>query len=107
MMAIRNGLRHVLWIGGSPCAGKTSIAKALALSYHLQTYHFDVLERAHIGRSTQARQPALQAFLTMTMDQQHVLRSIETFGTRVLPTFDKDPVHSTTRLREAALKKAA
>ena len=35
--------------------------------------------------------------LTMTMDQKHVLRSIETFGKHVLPMFDKDPVHSTTR----------
>ena len=45
--------------------------------------------------------------LTMTMDQKYVLRSIETFGTQVLPIFDTDPVHTTTRLREAALKQAA
>ena len=45
--------------------------------------------------------------LTMTMDQKHVLRSIETFGKHVLPLFDKDPVHSTRRHREAALKQAA
>jgi hypothetical protein len=45
--------------------------------------------------------------LTMTLDQSHVLRSIETFGKHVLPQFDKDPVHSTTRMREAAVKKAA
>jgi hypothetical protein len=45
--------------------------------------------------------------LTMTMDQKYVLRSIETFGKHVLPVFDTDPVHSTTRLRQAALKQAA
>ncbi len=45
--------------------------------------------------------------LTMTLDQKQVLRSIETFGKHVLPVFDKDPVHSTTRMREASLKKAA
>ena len=45
--------------------------------------------------------------LTLTMDQKDVLRSIETFGKHVLPLFDKDPVHSTTRMREAAVKKAA
>jgi alkanesulfonate monooxygenase SsuD/methylene tetrahydromethanopterin reductase-like flavin-dependent oxidoreductase (luciferase family) len=44
----------------------------------------------------------IYAPLTLTMDQKHVLQSIETFGTRVLPLFDKDPVHSTTRQREAA-----
>ncbi len=45
--------------------------------------------------------------LTLTMDQKHVLRSIETFGKYVLPRFDTDPVHSTTRQREAALKACA
>ena len=45
--------------------------------------------------------------LTMSMDQKNVLRSIETFGRRVLPQFDKDPMHRTTRLRQAALASAA
>jgi hypothetical protein len=49
----------------------------------------------------------IYAPLTLTMDQQYVLESIETFGTHVLPKFDKDPVHSTTRQREAALKAKA
>jgi len=41
--------------------------------------------------------------LTLTLDQKHVLRSIETFGKHVLPKFDKDPVPSTRRQREAQL----
>jgi len=45
----------------------------------------------------------IYAPLTLTLDQKHVLRSIETFGKHVLPTFDKDPVHSTKRQREAQL----
>jgi alkanesulfonate monooxygenase SsuD/methylene tetrahydromethanopterin reductase-like flavin-dependent oxidoreductase (luciferase family) len=45
--------------------------------------------------------------LTMTMDQKQVLRSIDTFGRRVLPLFDKDPMHRTTRQRQAALDAAA
>jgi alkanesulfonate monooxygenase SsuD/methylene tetrahydromethanopterin reductase-like flavin-dependent oxidoreductase (luciferase family) len=49
----------------------------------------------------------IYAPLTLTLDQKHVLRSIETFGKKVLPVFDKDPMHSTTRQREAALKGAA
>ena len=49
----------------------------------------------------------IYAPLTLTMDQKYVLESIETFGTHVLPKFDKDPVHSTTRQREAALKAKA
>jgi len=46
----------------------------------------------------------IYAPLTLTLDQKYVLESIETFGRRVLPKFDRDPVHSTTRQREAALK---
>ena len=45
----------------------------------------------------------IYAPLTLTLDQKHVLRSIETFGKHVLPKFDRDPVHSTTRQREAQL----
>lgn len=45
----------------------------------------------------------IYAPLTLTLDQKHVLRSIEMFGKHVLPRFDRDPVHSTTRQREAAL----
>jgi len=45
----------------------------------------------------------IYAPLTLTLEQKHVLRSIETFGKHVLPKFDKDPVHSTTRQREAQL----
>lgn len=39
--------------------------------------------------------------LVTTMDQSYVLESIETFGKHVIPRFDKDPVHSTKRQREA------
>ena len=49
----------------------------------------------------------IYAPLTLTLDQKYVLESIETFGKHVLPRFDTDPVHSTTRQREAALKAKA
>ena len=32
--------------------------------------------------------------------------AVETFGSHVLPQFDKDPVHSTTHQREAYLRRA-
>lgn len=49
----------------------------------------------------------IYAPLTLAMDQKHVLESIEVFGNKVLPLFDKDPVHSTVRRRQAQLAKAA
>ena len=36
------------------------------------------------------------------MPIDEALESIETFGKHVIPHFDKDPKHSTTRYREAA-----
>jgi alkanesulfonate monooxygenase SsuD/methylene tetrahydromethanopterin reductase-like flavin-dependent oxidoreductase (luciferase family) len=43
----------------------------------------------------------IYAPLTLTLDQKYVLESIETFGKHVLPKFDKDPLHRTTRQRQA------
>jgi alkanesulfonate monooxygenase SsuD/methylene tetrahydromethanopterin reductase-like flavin-dependent oxidoreductase (luciferase family) len=49
----------------------------------------------------------IYAPLCHSVRQKDVLRSIECFGKHVLPRFDKDPVHRTTRLREAALRDRA
>jgi hypothetical protein len=39
------------------------------------------------------------------MSSETVIESMELFGKEVIPQFDKDPVHSTTRQREAAAAK--
>jgi alkanesulfonate monooxygenase SsuD/methylene tetrahydromethanopterin reductase-like flavin-dependent oxidoreductase (luciferase family) len=44
--------------------------------------------------------------LASSQPQAVALESVEQFGKHVQPRFDKDPVHSTTRMREAALAKA-
>ena len=40
--------------------------------------------------------------LASSQPQQTALQSAELFGQHVVPRFDKDPVHSTTRYREKA-----
>jgi alkanesulfonate monooxygenase SsuD/methylene tetrahydromethanopterin reductase-like flavin-dependent oxidoreductase (luciferase family) len=45
--------------------------------------------------------------LSSTMPIETCVEAVETFGTHVLPTFDTDPVHRTTRHREAALALSA
>jgi hypothetical protein len=40
--------------------------------------------------------------LSSTMDRELAFETIETFGRNVLPRFDTDPVHRTTRQRAAA-----
>jgi alkanesulfonate monooxygenase SsuD/methylene tetrahydromethanopterin reductase-like flavin-dependent oxidoreductase (luciferase family) len=45
--------------------------------------------------------------LASTQPQEVALESVALFGREVIPRFDKDPVHSTTRMREAAAGAAA
>jgi alkanesulfonate monooxygenase SsuD/methylene tetrahydromethanopterin reductase-like flavin-dependent oxidoreductase (luciferase family) len=45
--------------------------------------------------------------LASSQPQAVALRSVELFGKYVQPRFDRDPVHSTTRMRMAALTRAA
>jgi alkanesulfonate monooxygenase SsuD/methylene tetrahydromethanopterin reductase-like flavin-dependent oxidoreductase (luciferase family) len=44
--------------------------------------------------------------LNSTISREDAIRSLQTFGTHVIPTFDTDTVHSTTRQREAALARS-
>ena len=84
--ALRSSLCHVLWLGGAPDAGKTSVARALALRYGVQLYHLDATERAHLARATPERQPHLCALRTMTADDIWVRRSPRTMAAATLAT---------------------
>ena len=43
---------------------------------------------------------------TNTPETEQVIASMELFGREVIPQFDKDPEHSTTRYRREAAEKA-
>jgi len=47
MNDVRHMLRHVLWIGGPPDAGKTTVADLLGRAHRLPVYHFDRHEMDH------------------------------------------------------------
>ncbi len=79
-----SALGHVLWIGGSPCAGKTSISDRLAQTYHLQVYHFDRTEREHIARRIAQGDARLTAFLSQSMDERWLMRSPEVMAQSVI-----------------------
>ncbi len=38
---LKADLPHILWIGGSPCSGKSTVADVLGERYDVQTYHVD------------------------------------------------------------------
>ena len=45
-------LRHVLWIGGAPDAGKSTATRMLAASHGWRAYHLDAAGRSHEARTT-------------------------------------------------------
>jgi len=73
-------LRHVYWIGGSPAAGKSTLARRLADRHGLHLYVTDDVMHEHGSR---CRAPHLDRFKAMTMDERWVTRSprtmLETF----------------------------
>jgi hypothetical protein len=58
---LREQLSHIYWMGGSPCSGKSSIARILAEEYGLQTYHCDESYEAHLGRAVPGRHLVMAA----------------------------------------------
>jgi len=50
-----NPLHHIFWLGGSACAGKTSVALLLARRYGLRLYHCDQHFEAHRLRADPRR----------------------------------------------------
>ena len=64
--AIHSGqqLGPVLWIGGTPCSGKTSIADLLAETYQLQVYHCDEAFETH-----KLQMSATRKLMTISWDE--------------------------------------
>lgn len=83
-------LSHVLWIGGSPCAGKSTIGHTIARTHVFLDYHLDPMARNHMRRRLVAGDPALEAFLKMSMKQRWLERSVEELVQEVLESWTKE-----------------
>lgn len=59
MTDLRAELKNVLWIGGSPCAGKSSISEILADSFDFDVYHVDEAFEVHIQNLEPISHPSL------------------------------------------------
>lgn len=81
--ALRERLRHVYWVGGGSCAGKSTVARRIAAERSLQLYATDDVMPDHARRSTPEGCPLLYEFMAMDMDERWVNRSpkamLETF----------------------------
>jgi shikimate kinase len=57
MKDLRRDLPHVLWLGGSTCAGKTTVARLLAAEHGLRLYACDDAFEEHRRRARPERHP--------------------------------------------------
>lgn len=72
-MDVCKALEHVLWIGGGPQAGKTTLSRLLAGKYDLKIYNLDW----HGARDHRSRSgPAAMAFERLSMDERWALPSV-------------------------------
>jgi len=76
---LRHALAHVLWIGGSPAAGKTTIVRLLARRYNVDVYDFDDHEQDHVERriDNATAYPVFTPFRALTTEQRWLLRSVD------------------------------
>lgn len=59
---------QIRWIGGSPCAGKSSISEVLARLYSFQLYHCDAALERHQQAITAEAQPTMHRLIQMSWD---------------------------------------
>ncbi|TLS53453.1 hypothetical protein FE782_04060 [Paenibacillus antri] len=69
MSLFQHELAHVYWIGGSPCAGKSTVARRLSGEYGFRYYKCDDCYDDHMARSTAERHPAMYSIKDFTWNQ--------------------------------------
>ncbi|MFJ8953705.1 AAA family ATPase [Streptomyces sp. NPDC102381] len=63
-------MAHVLWLGGAPGAGKSTVAERLARRHGLRRYHADTRTWAHRDRALAAHDEAAVRFETLPLDER-------------------------------------
>jgi hypothetical protein len=66
-----DALDHVLWIGGPPSSGKTSVATRLARAHGLRWYNADTRTWEHRDRALDAGSAAARRWEAMTVEERH------------------------------------
>ena len=60
----------IFWLGGSPCAGKSSISERLASDFGLDIYHVDEAFEIHRQDLNPAHQPTLTRWLASSWNER-------------------------------------
>ncbi len=68
---------RVLWIGGSTCAGKSTVADRIAGRCGLSVYHVDHHEESHAERATALGLPVYGRWLGMTLTERWARSSVD------------------------------
>jgi 2-phosphoglycerate kinase len=63
-------LENVFWLGGSPCAGKSSISELIADRFGLEVYHVDEAFEVHAQSFDPFRHPTLTKWLAASWNQR-------------------------------------
>ena len=90
--------RTYLWIGGSPCAGKSSVTELLAAQFGLAPYHVDDHFNRHVDHLDPTHQPALNRWLAATWDQRW-MQPLDQLLHEVIACYDE---HTTLVLEDLA-----
>ncbi len=90
MAEVRAALSHVLWLGGAPRAGKTTLATLLAGKYDLKLYNLDWhYWREHQDRLDPARHPVSVRWKGATMDEWWVDPSVDEIVERAVALWNE------------------
>jgi hypothetical protein len=84
---LRDALAHVLWIGGGPQAGKTTLSRLLAGKWDLRIYNLDW----HAVREhTERPRPQASAFAALTMDQRWAAPTVAELTRRSIAIWEEN-----------------
>ncbi|WP_420644884.1 hypothetical protein [Candidatus Leptofilum sp.] len=74
---------HAYWIGGSPCAGKSTIAQRLAAQYSLHLYQCDTEFEHHLRQSTAEASPTIHHLHQLSCDELWLRPVTEQLNTEI------------------------
>ena len=69
-MNVGTDTRTLLWLGGAPCAGKSSVAEALSAAFDLQVYRVDDTYTGLTSSLNAVEYPALTKWMTSSWDER-------------------------------------